>query len=129
MHTSHSVLIRFNISTASASSLTLQYFCVDKSQSVSYKTLKVYLVAIRLMHIEDGFLDPTTDEALQCRGIRRQQSNAERTRLPITINVLRKLKEVTLRPAFVVGSIYHIILWISQSQQMLKPDMGRYPDS
>ena len=85
---------RFNIAPLPASVLTLQYFCVDKSQSVSYKTLKVYLAAIRLMHIENGFSDPTTDESLHlvCRGIRRQQHNSERTRMPITINVLRTLK-------------------------------------
>ena len=85
---------RFNIITVPASSLTLQYFCVDKSHLVSYKTLKVYLAAIRLMHIENGFPDPTTDESLHlvCRGIRCQQSGSECTRLPITINLLRTLK-------------------------------------
>jgi len=36
------------------------------------------------MHIENGFPDPTTDEALRL-GIHRQQSNVECTWLPITI--------------------------------------------
>ena len=47
-----------------------------------------------MMHIEQGLLDPTTDESLHlvCRGIRRQQDNPERKRLPITINLLRTLK-------------------------------------
>ena len=47
------------------------------------------------MHIENGYSDPTTDESLHlvCRGIRRQQNNSERTRLPITINLLRTLKD------------------------------------
>ena len=46
------------------------------------------------MHIETGFPDPTTDESLHlvCRGIRCKQSCVERTRLPITINLLRTLK-------------------------------------
>ena len=46
------------------------------------------------MHIENCFADPTTDESLHllCRGIRRQQNCSERTRLPITINLLRTLK-------------------------------------
>ena len=85
---------RFNITLTPASSLTLQYFCINKSQSVSYKTFKVYLTAIRLMHIENGLTDPTTDESLHlvCRGIRRQKNTAERARLPITINLLRVLK-------------------------------------
>ena len=74
--------------------MTLQYFCTDRSQYISYKTLKVYLVAMRMMHIEQGLLDPTTDESLHlvCRGIRRQQDNPERKRLPITIDLLRTLK-------------------------------------
>lgn len=82
---------RFNIITVPASSLTLQYFCVDKSHLVSYKTLKVYLAAICLWN---GFPDPITDESLHlvCRGVRHQQSGSECTRLPITINLLRTLK-------------------------------------
>ena len=64
------------------------------SKAVSYKTLKVYLAAIRLMHIENGLLDPTTDDTLHlvCRGTHRQQINPDCTRLPITINLLRTLK-------------------------------------
>ena len=84
----------FNISPTPASSLILQYFCVDKSQSVSYKTLKVYLAVIWLIHIENGLTDPTTDESfhLVCRGICWQQNTSERIRLPITINLLRIFK-------------------------------------
>ena len=85
---------RFNITPLPATPLTLQYFCADKSQSISYKTLKVYLAAIRLMHIEQGFPDPTMDQTLHlvCKGIRRQQSTPERKRLPITIDILKALK-------------------------------------
>ena len=85
---------RFNINPLPATTLTLQYFCADKSQSISYKTLKVYLAAIRLMHIEQGLPDPTTDQTLHllCRGIRRQQNTTERQRLPITIDILKALK-------------------------------------
>ena len=46
-------------STSRTSSLILQYFCIDKSQSVSYAMLKVYLGAICLVHIENGFPDST----------------------------------------------------------------------
>ena len=78
-----------------ASSLTLEYFCVQASQQVSYKTLKVYLSGIHLAHIERGLPDPTDSHSLHlvCRGIRRQQGDSQRTRLPITINILRLLKE------------------------------------
>ena len=85
----------FGIPPSPASSLTLEYFCVHVSQHVSYKTLKVYLSGIRLAHIEQGLADPTESASLHlvCRGIRRQQGDNRRTRLPITINLLRVLKE------------------------------------
>jgi len=53
------------------------------------------LAAIRLRHIEQGFYDPTTDNLLQlvCRGIHRQQGDNQRIRQPITLNILRTLKE------------------------------------
>ena len=78
-----------------ASSLTLEYFCVQASQKVSYKTLKVYLSRIRLAHIERGLSDPTDSPSLHlvCRGICRQQGDSQRTILPITINILQFLKE------------------------------------
>ena len=64
------------------------------SQHISYKTLKVYLAGIRLLNIEHGLPDPTDDSLLElvCRRIRRQQGDHQRTRLPITINQLRTLK-------------------------------------
>ena len=85
---------RFNISPLPTSSLTLQYFCAEISQTISYKTLKVYLAAIRLLHIEHDLPDPTDDSLLElvCRGIHRQQGDNPRPRLPITINHLRTLK-------------------------------------
>ena len=85
---------RFNITPFPATSLTLQYFCADRSQCISYKTLKVNLAAVRLMHIEQGLSDPTTDELLHlvCRGIHRQQTTPECKRLPITIDILKTLK-------------------------------------
>ena len=46
-------------------------------------------------HIERGMADPTKSTSLHlvCRGIHRQQGDNQRTRLPITINLLRVLKE------------------------------------
>ena len=78
-----------------ASSLTLQYFCTYESQSVSYKTIKVYLAAIRLYHIENNMPDPTDDNLLHlvCRGICHLQGDSQCTRLPITINLMRTIKE------------------------------------
>ena len=52
------------------------------------------MAGIRLAHIESGMSDPTVDSLLQlvCRGIRRLQGDNQRTRLPITVNLLRTLK-------------------------------------
>ena len=85
---------KFKIQPLPASSLTLQFFCVDNSGHTSYKTLKVYLAAIHLTHLEQGLDDPTNDHLLHlvCRGIRRRQGDNTRKRLPITINLLRTLK-------------------------------------
>jgi len=78
-----------------ASSLTLQYSYAHGSQSVSYKTIKIYLAAIRLHHIEHSMPDPTTDDLLHlvCRGIRCLQDDRQRICLPIIINLLHTIKE------------------------------------
>ena len=86
---------RFNITPYPASSLTLQFFCADLAQRVSYKTLKVYLAGIRLTHLERGYSDPTSNEPLRLliRGVRRFQGESSHQRLPITINLLRTIKQ------------------------------------
>ena len=88
-----SFCFHFTINPLPATSLTLQYFCADKSQSISYQTLKVYLAAICLMHIEHGLLDPTMDQTLLlvCRGIRWHQK-ISKIYLLITIDILKSLK-------------------------------------
>ena len=86
---------QYTFTPAPASSLKLQYFCAYESQSVSYKTIKVYLAAIRLHHIENNIPDPTDDNLLYlvCRGTRHLQGDSQRTHLPITINLMRTIKE------------------------------------
>ena len=120
--TYQSGLNAFNIPPFLASSLTLEYFCVYVSQHVSYKILKVYLPGIRLDHIEQGLADPTESASLHlvCRGIRRQQGDNRRTRLPITINLLQVLKEQLQTSPLLycygtthaVGCVYCGFLWI-----------------
>ena len=85
---------QFNIQQFPATSLTLRYFCTSIAQHVSYKTIKVYLVGIRLEHLERGLHDPTDDKFLHllCTGIKWSQGTTSRTRLPITIDLLRSLK-------------------------------------
>ena len=115
-HTSRDLLpthLFANINPLPATSLTLQYFCADKSQSISYHTLKVYLAAIRLMHIEHGLPDPTVDQTLLlvCRGIRRHQQITERKRLPITIDILKLLKSYLCVSTYTVCE--QRMLWLS----------------
>ena len=78
-----------------ASALTLRYFVASLSLSVKHSTIKVYLAALRLLHIENGYTDPTADTLLQyvIKGIKRSQTSPTRTRLPITIDILRQLKQ------------------------------------
>jgi len=96
----YSFCSQYHLTTIPASSLTLQYFYTQQSQQISYRTIKVYLAGIRLAHIEAGMPDPTTDSLLQlvCRGIRCLQGDSHRTRLPITINLLRSYFEEPIRP-------------------------------
>ena len=85
---------QYNVPDFSSISLTLHYFCTSIAQRVSYKTIKVYLAGIRLEHLERGFQDPTNDKLLQllCTRIKRSQGGTSRTHLPITLNILRILK-------------------------------------
>ena len=85
---------QYNVPDFPSTSLTLRYFSTSIAQRVSYKTIKVYLAGIQLEHLERGFQDPTNDKLLQllCTGIKRSQGGTSRTRLPITVNILRTLK-------------------------------------
>ena len=77
------------------SALTLKYFCTHLSKTVSYQTIKVYLATIGLLHLEQGIEDPTKDTTLLtylCIGIRCSGRSTNKTRLPITIPLLRVIK-------------------------------------
>ena len=86
---------QFDIVPFPASSLTLEYFCAQASQHVSHDTLKVYLSSIKLVYIEQSLRFPTESTTLHlvCRGICCQQGDNQITRLPVTINLPRTLKE------------------------------------
>ena len=71
-HIEHTVPVRiiylcifyfcFSINPLPATSLTLQYFCTNKSLLILYQTLKLYLVAICLMHIEHTYVGYQTPQ-------------------------------------------------------------------
>ena len=70
---------------------TLCLFVTHLAQSVQYTTIKVYLSAVRALHIEQGFPDPLVDcLRLQrvLRGIRRSQGDSKVTRHPVTDHTL-----------------------------------------
>ncbi|XP_065174524.1 uncharacterized protein LOC135804559 [Sycon ciliatum] len=71
-------------------------FAAHLTQSVQPQTMHVYMAAVRNMHLEAGFRDPTRNALLPprvMRGIKRTATDPaiQRTRLPITIDLLRKL--------------------------------------
>ena len=74
----------------------LSCFAAHLTQSVQPQTIHVYMAAVRNMHLEAEFQDPTMN-ALPLprvmRGIKRTATDPaiQRTRLPITIDLLRKL--------------------------------------
>lgn len=73
---------------------TLHLFVAFLANSVSHKTIRVYLAAVRHSHVVQGFPEPSHDPLLQyaLRGIQRQQGNKVRQRYPITPVLLKHLK-------------------------------------
>jgi len=78
---------------------------------VSYKTIKVYLAAIRLHHIEHSMPDLTIDNLIQlvCKGILCLQGDNQRDRLPITVNLMPTLKEQLRRSQYT--TLEQCMLW------------------
>ncbi|XP_065199234.1 uncharacterized protein LOC135830933 [Sycon ciliatum] len=79
-----------------ATDTMLSCFAAHLTQSVQPQTIHVYMAAVRNMHLEAGFRDPTMNALLLprvMRGIKRTVTDpaTQRTRLPITIDLLRKL--------------------------------------
>ena len=76
------------------SPLTLRYFAAYLAHSVKHSTIKIYLSAIRLRHLELGFSNPTEDTLLYyvIKGIKRSQGEIRHPRLPITTSILCQLK-------------------------------------
>ena len=70
---------------------TLCLFATFLASSVQHSTIKVYLSAVRSLHIEQGFSDPLVDcLRLQrvLRGIKRTQGDSSSLRLPITDDIM-----------------------------------------
>lgn len=70
---------------------TLCLFATFLASSVQHSTIKVYLSAVRALHVEQGFSDPLVDcLRLQrvLRGIKRTQGDSSSLRLPITDDIM-----------------------------------------
>lgn len=70
---------------------TLCLFATSLANSVRQATIKVYLSAVRSLHVDQGFPDPL----LNClrlqrvlRGIKRSQGDSSRQRLPVTASLM-----------------------------------------
>ena len=70
---------------------TLCLFVAFLADSIQHSSIKVYLTAVRSLHIEQGFPDPL----LNClrlrqvmRGIKRSQGSSEAHRLPVTDSIM-----------------------------------------
>ncbi|XP_070547393.1 integrase/recombinase xerD homolog [Ptychodera flava] len=66
------------------------------NRGLAYRTIKVYLAGVMHHHVERGYADDVTMHALlqwALQGIRRGNGEVHRPRLPITIDLLRRLKE------------------------------------
>ena len=74
-----------------ANEWTLCLFATFLASSVQHSTIKVYLSAVRALHIEQGFSDPLVDcLRLQrvLRGIKRTQGESSFSRLPVTDDIM-----------------------------------------
>ena len=70
---------------------TLCLFATFLANTVQHSTIKVYLSAVRSLHIEQGFADPLVDcLRLQrvLRGIKRTQGDTSSLRLPVTDDIM-----------------------------------------
>ena len=80
--------MQFNLSPIlPASPSSLQLFAAFLAKSVSHRTIKVYLAAVRHWHILQGFPEPPDDPLLQytLKGIKRQQGVSPASACPLPL--------------------------------------------
>ena len=82
------------------SQTTILFMTHLATSGLAYRTLKIYLAGIIRMHIEAGYSNTIRDDCLlQCtlKGIKRIHGEVANTRLPITIEVMRILKDSLMK--------------------------------
>ena len=92
---------------------TLRFFAAYLADQVSFKTIKLYLAGIRFAHTENSLPDPFQEAPLLhllLRGIKRTVGLSSRQRLPITMSLLRQIKEELARASDLLPSD-KLMLW------------------
>ena len=92
-----------------ASEWTLCLFATFLASSLKHSSIKVYLSAVRALHVEWGFPDPlSTCLRLQrvIRGIKRVQGSAVAPRLPVTKDIM-----VVILSALDFCNQDHVMFW------------------
>ena len=82
---------QLGISPCPANEQTLCLFITQLSNTIQHPSIKVYLSAVRALHIEKGFSDPLANSPRLhqvFRGIKRSQGTSKDSRLPITDNLM-----------------------------------------
>ena len=83
-----------------ASEQLLVLFAAYMAQKCCYSTIRVYLSAVRHLHISNGYGDPLAGALqlnLTLRGVKRKKPQTGDARLPITPLILQKILEVVRR--------------------------------
>ena len=96
-----------------ATETTLRFFAAYLADQVSFKTIKLYLAGIRFAHTENSLPDPFQEAPLLhllLRGIKRTVGLSSRQRLPITMSLLRQIKEELARASDLLPSD-KLMLW------------------
>ena len=94
-----------------ASEQVLILFTAHMAQSVCHSTIRVYLSAVRHLHLSKGYSDPLSNASqleLVLRGVKREKRSANDERLPITPLVLQAILGVVQRDA---ASYTNIMMW------------------
>lgn len=99
--------------------LLCQYVSYLAEENIMHSTIKVYLSAIRHLHIENHMPDPHIASMARLeqvvKGVKRDQARKlpnQRTRLPITADLMRQMKSVLMKNC---KDEDNIMLWAAMS--------------
>ena len=87
----------------SSETLLHQYVSYLAMQNIMHSSIKVYLSAIRHLHIENNMPDPHIKHGkirAGGKGVKRDQAHElpnQHTRLPITADLLRQMKSILMK--------------------------------